>query len=199
MNDVVAHWDLEICVPQAGAIRARMVPARVSQNINPSCEQARADHDGGENAASDAEPTKPPPTRRRVHHPETFALAGCGRHTYICGRPNTSFSRSSDSVSQPLRRSHPRMPNERAPRRPARTPRRPAAAERGARTCGRPGSRRDAEPRLQNSRLIGAGYLLAITKSYLALAIIAPGKVGSKARSLRRVSEIQRQTKGDSP
>src|SRR5256885_2121614 len=34
------HWDLEISVRQAGAIRARMVRAVVSQNINPGCEQA---------------------------------------------------------------------------------------------------------------------------------------------------------------
>src|SRR5436309_12611903 len=106
-----------------------MVPARVSQNVNPGCEQAQADHDGGENAASDAEPTKPP-ARRRGYQPETSDWGGSGRHALYM------FLRNTVPSVEPV------------------TDRRLAAAERAARTSGRPGPRRDAEPRLQNSRLI---------------------------------------------
>ena len=83
-----------------------MVPARVSQNVNPGCEQAQADHDGGENAASDAEPTKPP-ARRRGYQPETSDWGGCGRHalymflrnTVPSVEPVTDMRRETDGAS----------------------------------------------------------------------------------------------------
>src|SRR5947209_5431958 len=81
------------------------------------------DHDGRENAASDAEPTKPSPARRRGYQPETSGWGGCGRHALYMVLRNTVPS------VEPV------------------TDRRLAAAERAARTSGRPGPRRDAEPR----------------------------------------------------
>src|SRR6266550_9509824 len=82
-----------------------MVPAVVGQNVNSGCEQAQADHDGGENAASDAEPTKPSPARRRGYQPETSDWGGCGRHAlYMVLRNTVPFGRASDRSATGSRR-----------------------------------------------------------------------------------------------
>src|ERR671925_1691892 len=56
--------------------------------------------------------------------------------------------------------------------------------ERAGRTSGRPRSQRDAEPRAEDSRLIGRDVLLGYRQTPLGVAIIPRGKVGSKAERL---------------